>query len=210
MEEGAHEGRSIYRPMKVIVWPGVSLHFRKELVSLLVHFPFASLPSVAAGPHLCSTEEARDIRKGFSVFSRTGFEPSAALGKFLLAPILWNGMTDWYVYSTAVWRPAGTGPVCGRWSLETRGSWYAESLVLSVALNFLPCGCELPARCTVPSLLLCDPSEFKSGIFPRWDLLAKEGCLCLGFREGPGLLLTIVTKMPQNCFSNNVILQKRL
>lgn len=145
MEEEAHKDRSIYRPMKVITWPGVSLHFEKELVSLLGHFPFPNLPSVATRTGLHSAEEA----------SRTGFEPQhdfrqVSSGTGFIRRI------DWWMY---LFRgdPKACGqqaPCAGWWLWRLNGSWYTQNpdLVLSVAFNFLPRGCGLQARCTVPSL----------------------------------------------------------
>lgn len=75
MEEGAQEGKSIYWPMKVIVWPGIPPHLKKELVSLLpAHFPFQNLPSLDTETCPHSTEETRGTGKA-SGSNRTGFEP---------------------------------------------------------------------------------------------------------------------------------------
>lgn len=86
------------------------------------------------------------------------------------------------------------------WRLLGIDTHKTQDLVLSVAFNFLPRGCGLQARRTVPSLSLCDTSELNSGVFPRRDRPSFGKSL---YHEV--IITTIITEMSQYCFSNDVL-----
>lgn len=74
MEEEAPDGKSIYGPIKVIMWPEIPSYLQREWVSLLLdNFSFPNRPSLDIGTCPHSAEETKVPGKG-SVCNRSGFE----------------------------------------------------------------------------------------------------------------------------------------